>query len=146
MVFSRLQSSREPGQAATAAVAAFVSLALWGNLVQAQSFCPASSPPWPNGCSLGLSGWAQQGLDSLFLEACDHHDTCWGQCNGPTSPYLGLGHKAQCDATFLGEMESACILVAPLISLPLGQIQNANQFLETCAELAAASYAAVATP
>lgn len=107
----------------------------------------AQSPPHPNGCSIaGGVQWIQQGLDRLFLGACNRHDQCWAQCNSPDPPYLGLAHKLQCDATFFVEMEAACVAIAATLSFPLDDIDNAEDFLEVCATATAAFSAAVASP
>ncbi|HVT18566.1 MAG TPA: hypothetical protein VHQ90_20605 [Thermoanaerobaculia bacterium] len=82
--------------------------------------------PWPDGCTLtpfktkpSLQIWLQQGLDKIFLNACSHHDRCYGTCNTEDPPYLGLTFKASCDATLLLELEGACTLWAGILSFPI---------------------------
>lgn len=103
-------------------------------------------PPWPDGCSVQLPLYVQRGLDKLFLNACTRHDQCWATCNGEFAPFLGLGHKAQCDLTFLSEMEAACVAIASTIVLPFGDIDNVTDFIEDCSTVAATFFVAVATP
>lgn len=105
-----------------------------------------TSPPWPNGCSVGLAGWAQQGLDAIFNSACDNHDRCWARCNGEAGPYYMLGHRAQCDQTFLSEMTQACALRAAQVALPLGDIDSVTEFISVCEGVALSFYTAVSTP
>jgi hypothetical protein len=105
----------------------------------------AQQPPWPDGCSVGLPFYVQQGLDAIFLQACDAHDRCWAQCNGPSPPYLGLAHRNQCNLDFLADMESACIIESAAIAFPLGGFSTAQEFIENCTGVAATFYAAVST-
>lgn len=104
------------------------------------------TPPWPDGCSVGLPGWAQQGLDSIFNGACDNHDRCWAQCNGARGPFRGLGHRNQCDQTFLSELTAACAIRAGQAIFPLGDIDNVGEFLATCEGLALVMTSAVQSP
>jgi hypothetical protein len=105
-----------------------------------------TTPPWPNGCSVPLGPWVANGLGRVFLGSCTAHDLCWGQCNGPNPPFLGTAHKVECDLRFLANMESAFLLLTPLVALPFGQINNITDFLEHCTEVAVTFYIAVATP
>lgn len=98
----------------------------------------------PNGCGTpDVPGWLANGLDTIFVGACDRHDLCWGQCNGPDPPFLGLGHKLSCDAQFLAEMEAVCLAVSATLAYPVGEADNADEFLEICTEVAATFYAIV---
>jgi len=93
-------------------------------------FAQPLEPPWPNGCSVGAPAWVQQGIDGLFLGACDAHDRCWGQCNGQNPTFLDLGDKAQCDLRFLFDMEAACVAIAAVVALPLDGASSAEDFIE----------------
>lgn len=88
----------------------------------------AQQPPWPNGCSVGLGFYIQQGIDGIFLDACDAHDQCWAECNGLAPPYHGLAHRQQCDTDFLYDMETACALEAAFIVFPAGGFDDAEGF------------------
>lgn len=115
-------------------------------LALAPSSASAQSPPWPNGCSIMLPFYIQQGIDGIFLGACDRHDLCWGQCNGPSAPYLGLAHRQDCDLTLYGELIGACIAEAAFIAFPIGGFETANDFIQDCGAVATTIYAAVASP
>lgn len=106
----------------------------------------AQQPPWPNGCSVGLGFYIQQGIDGIFLDACDAHDQCWAECNGLAPPYHGLAHRQQCDTDFLYDMETACALEAAFIVFPAGGFDDAEDFIQHCAGVGATFYAAVASP
>lgn len=98
----------------------------------------------PNGCGTPqIPGWLANGLDTIFVGACDRHDLCWGQCNGPNPPYLGIGHKLSCDAQFLAEMEAVCLAVSAALAFPVGEADDAGEFLEICTEVAATFYGIV---
>src|SRR4051795_1006939 len=82
--------------------------------------------PWPDGCTLtpfkvkpALQIWLQQGLDKIFLGACNRHDRCYGQCNGENPPFLDDSHKTSCDITLLIELEDACTLWASVLTFPI---------------------------
>ncbi len=105
-----------------------------------------SKPPWPNGCSVGIPAWIQQGIDGLFLGVCDNHDQCWGQCNGQNPPYLGLPHKNQCNQILLNELLSACLVTSVLVAFPLGDIGDTVEFLAECEALGLGIWAALSTP
>jgi hypothetical protein len=90
-----------------------------------------------------VPGWLANGLDTIFVGACDRHDLCWGQCNGPNPPYLGIGHKLSCDAQFLAEMEAVCLAVSAVLTYPVGEADNADEFLDICTDVAASFYAIV---
>lgn len=98
---------------------------------EAQTCAGITEPPWPNGCSIGAPLLVQNGLDLAFLGACNDHDQCWAQCNGPNPPYLGLGHKLQCDLTFLAHMEAACVFWSGLLAYPASGWVDADDFLRT---------------
>ncbi len=96
--------------------------------------------PWPDGCTLTTSStkpalqiWLQQGLDTIFLGACSHHDRCYAQCNGESPPFLDGSHKTSCDVTLLIEMEDACTLWASLLTFPIDDdLQTADDFILYC--------------
>ena len=122
-------------------------LAVIALLLSSPAVAQVVTPPHPNGCSVpGLPLWAAQGLDTIFLGACDQHDLCWAQCNGENPPFLGTGHKTSCDLQFLADMSAACLARSAQVALPLGDIDSIQEFIETCEGVAATFYAAVATP
>jgi len=112
------------------------------------TFLPApagaqTTPPWPDGCSIGLPLFIQNGLDRIFFAACTHHDFCWARCNPPGGPYLGLSHKFQCDGFFLAEMEAACAAWSVVLSYPGSGWSDSGAFLEDCSAVAATMATAV---
>lgn len=125
--------------------AALAMLAVVCSLSTAQ-VSEAQVPQIPNGCGPDVPGWVDNGVDKIFLNACSRHDLCWGQCNGPNPPYLGLSHKVNCDLQFLAEMEAACLAWSAVLTYPVGEADDAGEFLEICTEVAATFYAIVATP
>lgn len=102
-----------------------------------------TTPPWPDGCSVGLPLFIQNGLDRIFFAACTHHDFCWARCNPPGGPYLGLSHKFQCDGFFLAEMEAACAAWAVVLSFPGSGWSDSGAFFEDCSAVAATFATAV---
>lgn len=117
-----------------------------GALVLLPTAAHAQQPPWPNGCSIGLDYYVQQGIDGLFLGACDRHDLCWGLCNGQNPPFFGNEHRRSCDATFFTEMAQACVVESALLTFPSGDFDTAQDFVENCLGVASVFYAAVSTP
>lgn len=115
-------------------------------LVQAPSSEAQTQPPWPDGCSIKLPLFVQQGLDGIFFTACTKHDLCWGRCNGPSPPYLDLEHKVQCDFLFLLDMEAACAAWSAVISYSGSGWSDAEDFLADCSAVAAMMAAAVSQP
>lgn len=114
---------------------------------EAQTCAALTQPPWPNGCSVpGLPLFAANGLNLIFLGACNQHDQCWATCNGPNPPYNGLGHKAQCDLAFLAQMEAACVIWSGLLAYPGSGWASAGDFLDDCTQVAATFSLAVNTP
>jgi hypothetical protein len=66
----------------------------------------SSAPNEPNGC--GPEGWFDPIPDVPlglidFTEACNGHDTCYGECGGKDK-----NHKNQCDEGFKNSMILAC--------------------------------------
>lgn len=108
-------------------------------------FCGPTVPPWPDGCSIGLPQFVQNGLNGIFFNACNNHDVCWAQLNDPWGPCLGLGHKAQCDFLFLAHMEAACLVWAGALSFPGSGWVDAGEFLDDCEAVAGTFYVAVNT-
>ena len=109
----------------------------------------AQTPPYPNGCTVGLPLWAQHGLDAIFNGSCDNHDNCWAQCNGARGPYHGLQHRSQCDQAFLGDLTAACALRAAQLSFPIVGLEGGEslaEFLAVCEGVALAFFGAVSTP
>jgi hypothetical protein len=95
--------------------------------------------PWPDGCTLptsikpALLVWFQQGLDKLFLGACNRHDRCYATCNAEDPPYLGTSDKTSCDTILFIEMEDACTLWAGILSFPIDDdLQTAQDWLTYC--------------
>jgi hypothetical protein len=115
-------------------------------LVQAPSTEAQTQPPWPDGCSIGLPLFIQQGLDGIFLTACTKHDLCWARCNGPSPPYLGLDHKIKCDALFLLDMEAACAAWSVVVSYTGSGWSDPEDFLADCSAVAATMAVAVSQP
>jgi hypothetical protein len=108
--------------------------------------------PWPDGCTLTTSStkpslqiWLQQGLDKIFLGACNHHDRCYGTCNTENPPYLGTSFKTSCDVTLLIELEAACTLWAGILTFPIDDdLQTAQNWITYCnGVLAPSMFAAV---
>lgn len=109
----------------------------------------AQTPPYPNGCSVGLPLWAQHGLDAIFNGACDNHDNCWAQCNGARGPFFGLQHRGQCDQAFLGDLTAACALRGAQLAFPIVGLEGGEslaEFLAVCEGVALSFYGAVSTP
>lgn len=109
-------------------------------------FCGPTVPPWPDGCSVGLPLFIQNGLNGIFFDACNNHDLCWAQLNDPWGPCLGLGHKGLCDFQLLAHMESVCLVWAGALSFPGSGWIDADSFLDDCSAVAGAFYVAVNTP
>lgn len=109
-------------------------------------FCPVFLPPWPEGCSIHIPLFIQNGLNWIFLDACNNHDLCWAQPNPLFGPCLGYDHKFLCDAAFLFQMEAACAFWATALSFPGSGWVNADDFLDNCSDIAIVFAAAVNTP
>lgn len=104
-----------------------------------------ASPAWPDGCSISLPSFIQNGLNWIFLDACNYHDSCWAQMNPPFGHCLGLWHKTQCDLQFLARMEAACYLWSGVLSYPGSGWVDADDFLGDCTSVASSFYFAVNT-
>lgn len=108
------------------------------------STAPVAEAQIPNGCGTPqVPGWLANGLDTIFVGACDRHDICWGQCNGADPPYLGVEHKLTCDLQFLAEMEAVCLAVSAFLTFPVGEADSASEFLDICTDVAASFYGIV---
>jgi hypothetical protein len=115
-------------------------------LPQGTADAQGTRPPWPDGCSVRLPPFIQNGLDRIFFGACNRHDLCWARCNSQFGPYLDVGHKFGCDFTFLIEMEAACAAWSVVLSYPGSGWIDSDDFLEACSGVAGTFATAVNTP
>ena len=107
--------------------------------------CFSFSPPYPNGCSVPIPvEFVQNGLNYLFLGACNRHDLCYATRNPSSGPCLGFGTKAFCDLEFLGRLEAACGFWAGLLIYPTSGWDDAEDFFGDCSVVAGTFYGAVA--
>ena len=112
-----------------------------------QCVIPNTAIPWPDGCSVpGAPSMVKIGLNYIFLDACNNHDRCYGECNLEFGPYHGLLHKVSCDTALGAEMTAACFFWAGQIAFPAGDFQTADDFLKVCTPFAGVFVAAVSTP
>lgn len=108
-------------------------------------FCSGSPIPVPNGCSVPfIPLFVANGLNYIFLGACNNHDRCYATTNPPAGNCLGFGTKFFCDGIFLVRMEAACALYASILAYPASGWVDADDFLEDCSYVSGLFFAAVA--
>lgn len=106
--------------------------------------CLTYTPPYPNGCSIPFVPlFVANGLDFIFLGACNSHDNCYGTRNPVQGPCLDSGLRHTCDASFLAHMEAICVFYSGLLAYPASGWEDADDFFEDCTSIAGVFYGAV---